>query len=129
MEKGVQTIMAVVGGIGGYLLFNLSGWSVETKLAVLIAVAIAMIGYPIGWLVGRYVARDSDVDGRGFKTTAFVGLLSFIVPVAGMAMSAIIWEFYKQSAGHRILYGSLSLLVGLMAAGNAALGAAQASFV
>ena len=123
MDRTWQTTLAVVAGIAGFLLFRFSGWSVDTKLAVSVAIAIAAIGYPIGWLVGRYIANDADVDGKGFMTVAVIGAFGFVVPVAGMAMSAVIWQFYKQSEQHRLLYAGLSSLVCILAAGNAVHGA------
>jgi hypothetical protein len=121
--------LAIVAGVAGYLMFKLSGWTGETKLAVLVALGIALIGYPIGWLAGRYVSNDSDVDEKGFRIVAYLGIVGCILPVVGVAMSGMIWQFYKQSRHHKLLYASLSSLVCLLAAANAAYGAAASATV
>ena len=125
MSKGVQTVFGVLGAIAGFLVMRSGELSTEVKLAILIGIAIAAIGYPIGWFVGRYLVKDSDVDSGGFVAIACIGVLGFLIPVVGMAMSAVVWQFYKESERHRALYAVLSSVVGLLSVGNAAFGAAM----
>ena len=126
-RHGVTIAVAICAGVismfGIRFLTHSAGVPVEAVLAALLAITIAfVIGYPIGLLIGHFISRDSDVDTTGFRVVAWLGLVGWLLPVVGFALSAMVWLFYRRSQEHRILYWWLGLTCGLLAMANAAAG-------
>lgn len=123
MSNFIQILVAGITLLVCYILDQNFEWDAATRVAIMVHMAIAFVGYPIGWLVGRYLAADADVDSNGFRVVAFLGLPSCVSPVIGVAMSAVIWQFYLQSSQYRWLYYGVSAVVGMLAVVNALYGA------
>ncbi len=112
-------------GLGIPWLLRVGGVPGETVAAATFAAAFAVvIGYPLGWLAGHFMARDGDVETGGFRLVAWANLLSWLVPVVGMALSAVTWQFSRHAQAKRRLYMWLSTAGGSLAAVNAGFGGA-----
>src|SRR3569623_889809 len=95
---------------GAFLVTHAAGATPERKAAIGTAVAIMAIGYPLGRVVGWFLARDSDVDETGFQVVAWANLLCWLVPVIGATISAMTWRFARQSGEHGVRYACLGAL-------------------
>jgi len=117
--------IATLAGFSGYFLFRLDGVSFETMLAAIISIAIAMvIGCPLGLLAGHLISRDSDVDTTAYRVIAWANLVSWLVPVIGMTVSSVAYQFSRRSYAKQQLYWWLSLVGGMLAFANAGIGGA-----
>jgi hypothetical protein len=97
-----------------------------TMLAALVAAVLAtLIGYPLGLLVGHLVSRDADVDTTAYRVIAGANLIAWLVPAAGLALSAITWTFSRRSDATPTFYSSLGCIGGLLALANAGVGGAH----
>jgi hypothetical protein len=97
--------------------------------ATLAGLLIVAIGWPIGFILGRYLSHDSDVDTRAFKVVAGVNLIAWLIPVIGMVLSTMTLQFSKRSEAARIFYWSLAAIGGWGALANAWIsGASQFRF-
>lgn len=115
--------IGIVSGVVTNFLFHRAGTPSDAVFAAELAAAIALtVGYPIGLLIGHFISCDSDVDTTGFRVVAWLGLVGWLLPVVGFALSAMVWLFYRRSQEHRSLYWWLSLICGLLAMANAAAG-------
>ena len=112
---------------GGWLLLRYYfGVPFDVMLAGLTAVLfVVAIGWPIGWVVGHYISRDSDVDTMAFKIIAGVNLIAWIVPVAGVALSRITLHFSRRSEAMPAFYWLLAGIGGWGAIANAGIGGAH----
>lgn len=98
----------------------------EVMHAGLIAALLAiLIGGPLGWLLGWYVSRDSDVDATPFKVVAGVNLIAWAVPVVGMALGVVSLQFSKRSDDKRIYYWVLGAIGAWGAIANAGISGAH----
>jgi len=79
------------------------------QLAILMIVAI---GWPIGFIVGRFLSHDADVDAKSFKIVAGVNLVAWAIPVVGIAVSTMTLQFYKRSDASKLLFWSLGAIGG-----------------
>jgi uncharacterized membrane protein len=107
----------------GYFVVRSLDVPIEAKLAMLAAVLVACIGYLIGWFVGPWIARDADVDTTKFQVVGAANLVGWLVPIVGMALSALAWRFGQRSESSRMYYFALSTVGCLLAMANAGYGA------
>ena len=123
-----RAIGLVVGGGGYWTLRLYFHVPFDVMAAGLLGILfIAVIGWPIGYFVGRYLAADSDVDGTAFKVVAGLNLVAWAVPVVGMALSTMTLQFSKASEGKRLFYWVLAAIGGWGAMANAGISAAHAA--
>lgn len=107
-----------------YAIMHAAGASEERRLAIGTAVLLmAVIGYPLGRLLGYFLARDGDVDARGYQIVAWASLLGWVVPAIGAAISTMTWRFALRSRDNGIRYACLSTAGTFLAIGFAAYGA------
>lgn len=90
-----------------YLVSHAAGATPERRDAIGAAISIMALGYPLGRVVGWFLARDSDVDETGFQVVAWANLLGWLVPVVGATISTMTWRFARRSPPHD---GTLRLL-------------------
>jgi hypothetical protein len=126
MGKSVSGI-AMLFGAGLWLVPRYYlGVPFDTMLAAGVAVGFAvLIGYPLGLIVGHFVARDSDVDTMPYRIVAGANLVAWLVPVAGLTLSAATTRISRQSDATRTFYSLLACVGGLLAMANAGIGGAK----
>lgn len=118
-------ILAIFGGVLGFALPRLFHLPIETTLAAFAALAIAMvIGLPLGFGVGHWISRDSDVDTTAYRIVAWANLACWLIPVVGMTISAVTHQLFRHSDSSKRQFFWLAVIGGLLASANAAVGGA-----
>lgn len=119
--------IAMLAGMGGWLIPRFYfGVPFDTMLAALAAAVVAtLIGYPVGLLVGHFLSRDADVDTAPYRIVAGANLVAWLIPVAGITVSAVTWCFSRRSETTPTFYSWLGCIGGLVALANAGLGGAR----
>ena len=87
--------------------------------ATIAGLLVVAIGWPIGFIVGRFLSHDADVDARSFKVVAGINLIAWLIPVIGMVVSTMTLQFSKRSDAARMFYWSLAAIGGWGALANA----------
>jgi hypothetical protein len=111
--------MQVFAGVFLLLRYYFNIPSDVMHAATLAGLLVVAIGWPIGFLIGRYLSHESDVDTQAFKVVAGVNLIAWLIPVVGMVLSTMTLQFSKRSDGARIFYWSLAAIGGWGALANA----------
>jgi hypothetical protein len=122
--SGLVRVVFMLLGAGLYWLLRLY---FHVPFNVMVAgitaiVFVAVIGWPIGFFVGRYLSRDADVDTMAFKVIAGVNLVAWAVPVVGMALSTMTLQFSRRSNAMPVFFWVLAAIGGWGAIANAWIG-------
>jgi len=122
-------ILCMLYGFGASVLAGYFGVPFEVRVAGFLAcVLIVVIGGPLGAIVGYFLAKDADVDTKGFKIIAWSGLIGWLIPVVGATLASMAYMFKRRSTFNEGLYNNLSNIVGLLAITNAMIGGGWAAY-
>jgi len=128
MERDQRIVFSLVGGFCGYWGLRWLGVPFETMVSIVLAVAITLvIGWPIGRLLGGWLARSADVDAPGFRIVAWSNLVAWLLPPVGMTVSVLSKRLARESVHNEGHFEMLSVLGFVLTVGNAGLGAALVS--
>jgi hypothetical protein len=110
----------------GFGLSALAGYfdvPFEARMAALFAsVLVVVVGGLIGGIAGWYLAKDADVDSKGFKIIAWLGLFGWVIPVLGGTLATMSYMFKRRSTMNESFYTNLGNIAGLLAVTNAIIG-------
>lgn len=116
-------ILCALYGFGLSALASYFDVPTEAKMAALFAsVLVAVVGGLIGGLAGWYLARDADVDSKGFKIIAWLGLIAWVIPIVGGTLATMTYMFKRRSTFNESFYNNLGNIAGLLAVTNAMIG-------
>lgn len=93
-------------GFLAYQVLRLVGVPLEFFLILAIAIAI---GWPLGWFVGTLIGDGTDVDTPMFKAIAWINLVAWVIPFAGVAVAKLTSSIGKGSIRSPFFYDAMSM--------------------
>lgn len=100
----------------------------EQRMAVWLAILFAaVIGGGIGMLFGHLMAKDGEVDTGLCRFIAWLNLVAWLLPIAGLCVCAMTTEFYRWSTTSTRMYKTLASIGAILSCLSAVFGVLLAS--
>jgi hypothetical protein len=117
--SSMLTFFGMILGMGGYWILRAAGIHMFAIMGLL---AVLGVSVGLGWLGGRILSHRLDGDGPAAQVIAWAQLVTWLLPPAGMFLSALSWELSRAAYNRRALLMVLSTVGGLGSLANAVTG-------
>jgi hypothetical protein len=124
----MKTVLALISGVFGFVLFRMLGDTSEARLAVAFGLLVTIVPCGIiGFIAAKVLSKRIEPDGDFADIASWTSLVLWLFPPFGIIAGTVIYEWSEHSKLRNLRFQILAAFCILVSVANAAYGARNAA--